>query len=268
VSVAMLTYVFERSHVRGSERLVLAVLADRADNRGVCWPGVADTARRAALSERQTRRVIRRLAGRGELIVLRRGGGLRRGGRGATNRALLRAGRSDDELRAIAGVLSGTAAPAAETRSPVSGFSGCRDGETLSCATAKPGPARPRNPVADDRKSRSRTTGEPSGKPAAEPSGEPPARSADDLSAVLQDERYRDNPHWAVQRLLLDAGCDTAFANEVAGRGASPERVADGIRAMRASGGRIANPGAWLRAWLQRNGERRYGRRGSAAITD
>jgi hypothetical protein len=59
-----------------SEKLVLLVIADHADDDGGnAYPSVARIARRASISERQTQRVIRQLCDEGFLIVEDRLGG-------------------------------------------------------------------------------------------------------------------------------------------------------------------------------------------------
>jgi hypothetical protein len=49
------------------ERLVLLALADRADEAGLCWPGVAWIARRVAASERSVQRCLAKLEADGWL---------------------------------------------------------------------------------------------------------------------------------------------------------------------------------------------------------
>lgn len=73
-----LTWIFEHSACKGSERLVLLTLADRANDAGVCWPSVADIGRRAGLSEAQARRVVHRLITNGFVALQTAGGGTRK----------------------------------------------------------------------------------------------------------------------------------------------------------------------------------------------
>lgn len=55
-------------------KLVLILLADMANESGVCWPGVALLARDAECDARQTQRHLRLLEGRGLLQITRRPG--------------------------------------------------------------------------------------------------------------------------------------------------------------------------------------------------
>lgn len=98
MSVAVSQAVWAKSAARGSALLVLLALADRANDKGECWPSVGDIARRTRLGERAVRKVLRGLVATGELRILRSGGGRKRSGAGWTNSYLVVAGRSDDEL--------------------------------------------------------------------------------------------------------------------------------------------------------------------------
>ncbi len=75
MSIPAMNYVFEKSPARGSARLVLLVLADRASDAGVCWPGVADVARRANMSRRQAERHIKGLLRCGQVELVQPGRG-------------------------------------------------------------------------------------------------------------------------------------------------------------------------------------------------
>ena len=81
MSVRWVQAVFERSRSRSGGRLVMLALADRANDDGVCWPGVADIARRANLSMDQTRRCLRNAEKLGELRI-KKGGGCDANGKG------------------------------------------------------------------------------------------------------------------------------------------------------------------------------------------
>lgn len=63
--------VLEHSKATLGSRLVLAVLAESADvDTGTCYPSLATIARRAGLSERQTRRCLRTLEDLGDIQTL------------------------------------------------------------------------------------------------------------------------------------------------------------------------------------------------------
>jgi hypothetical protein len=76
MSVNVLSWVLEHSESEGSDRLVLITLADRADpETWSAFPGVADVAARARVSERTVQRCLRSLEALGELRVeVQRGG--------------------------------------------------------------------------------------------------------------------------------------------------------------------------------------------------
>lgn len=75
MSVVWLQRVFELSQARGAAYLVALALADRADDAGRCWPGLADIARRARLTtERSARRALKQLVALGELQIQPGGG--------------------------------------------------------------------------------------------------------------------------------------------------------------------------------------------------
>ena len=67
MSVAMMTRVWELSLATEGCLLVLLAIADFADDQGRAWPSVRTLAKKARLSERQTRYVLRKLEQSGEL---------------------------------------------------------------------------------------------------------------------------------------------------------------------------------------------------------
>lgn len=68
--------VFKHSTMRGSARLVMAVIADACDDDGTnAWPSVDTIAARAGIDERYARRVIRQCEEAGELVVEVKTGG-------------------------------------------------------------------------------------------------------------------------------------------------------------------------------------------------
>jgi len=69
VSNAAITAVVDRSKARGIARLVLVVLADRADESGKTWCGTQDIARRANIGRANVARVLKDLCTLGELTV-------------------------------------------------------------------------------------------------------------------------------------------------------------------------------------------------------
>jgi hypothetical protein len=67
VSVLILSRAVEVQGLAASEKLVLLILANFADDGGRCWPSVATIARKANLTERGSRRIIRRLEEAGHI---------------------------------------------------------------------------------------------------------------------------------------------------------------------------------------------------------
>jgi len=75
VSVEVMRDVWERSQARGSARLVLLALADRADStRRRAWPSVANLAGMTRLSEAAVHRALRELVALGEVARVARSG--------------------------------------------------------------------------------------------------------------------------------------------------------------------------------------------------
>lgn len=69
MSNAAINAVVERSRSRGIARLVLVLLADRADDSGKTWCGTRDIAARANIGRANVARVLKELCGLGELAV-------------------------------------------------------------------------------------------------------------------------------------------------------------------------------------------------------
>lgn len=61
MSIKVTTWVWENGPETPVERFVLLALADFADDQGRCWPSVATIARRCCMSDRNARRILRRL---------------------------------------------------------------------------------------------------------------------------------------------------------------------------------------------------------------
>lgn len=75
MSIAVAARVKRESFVEGTARLILLLLADCADDSGVCWPGDARLAAEAGVQERQVQRHLRALEEAGEIVVLVKGRG-------------------------------------------------------------------------------------------------------------------------------------------------------------------------------------------------
>jgi len=61
VSVRIMTMVWDGGPSDPTDRFVLLAMADMADDDGKCWPSVARIAQRCCMSERNARRIIRKL---------------------------------------------------------------------------------------------------------------------------------------------------------------------------------------------------------------
>lgn len=66
--------VWENSNSVGNARLVLLVIADRANENGECWPSVADLVSRTKACERSVRGSLKELEDMGEISVVKNGG--------------------------------------------------------------------------------------------------------------------------------------------------------------------------------------------------
>jgi hypothetical protein len=69
VSVKVMSAVWERDDLDASERLVMLSLADHADDEGACYPSIKRLCERTSLAERTVQGTIKKLIGRGLLIV-------------------------------------------------------------------------------------------------------------------------------------------------------------------------------------------------------
>lgn len=70
MSIRVMTWVWDESRSRGTDRLVLLAIADSAsDSGGNAWPAVATLARKAGVDERTVQRSVKRLVKLGELAV-------------------------------------------------------------------------------------------------------------------------------------------------------------------------------------------------------
>ncbi len=61
MSIKIMAAMWEHGPTDGNELLVMLALADIANDEGVCWPSMATIGQRARMSERNARRVIRKL---------------------------------------------------------------------------------------------------------------------------------------------------------------------------------------------------------------
>ena len=61
MSIRIMAQVFDAGPTDKSERLVMLALADFCNDEGECWPAVASIARKAAMTERGARKILRRL---------------------------------------------------------------------------------------------------------------------------------------------------------------------------------------------------------------
>ncbi len=67
MSIEWMNRVLDQPEPKGTSRLVFLILADRADEEGICWPGVDYIAKRAAVSGRTVQRCLRELEDKGFL---------------------------------------------------------------------------------------------------------------------------------------------------------------------------------------------------------
>ncbi len=70
MSIRVMNRVWEQSQHKEGTLLVLLALADYADDNGVCWPAQPEIAKKARLTDRQIRNVLKDLIAEGELLFV------------------------------------------------------------------------------------------------------------------------------------------------------------------------------------------------------
>jgi len=95
MSVKVMSRVWDSASQGGSDKLMLLALADRADEDGICWPGMAYLAGKCGVTERQAQRTISKLAIRGEVYVETGGG------KGKTNSYFITVGLPAADIKEI-----------------------------------------------------------------------------------------------------------------------------------------------------------------------
>ena len=95
MSIQVMSRVWDKSGACESSLLVLLALADRANEDGVAWPGLATVSQCARINERHTRRILRRLEETGEIYVASGAG------RTHTSMYLVCVGLNADEIAGI-----------------------------------------------------------------------------------------------------------------------------------------------------------------------
>lgn len=93
MSINVMSRVWAKSKQKGSGLLLILALADNADDKGVCWPGLDYLHKKIRMSERQTRRLLDTLEATGEVFVQRGGNG-----RGDKTCYLIASGMGQDEI--------------------------------------------------------------------------------------------------------------------------------------------------------------------------
>lgn len=69
MSVRVLSDVWNHSKATGGDLLVLLAIADFADDKGLAWPAVETIAKKARMTDRNVRKILRRLEKSGDLVV-------------------------------------------------------------------------------------------------------------------------------------------------------------------------------------------------------
>ena len=121
MSIKIMQWVWDDGPQEATELLVLLAMADIADDEGLCWPSIARIARKCRMSDRNARRIIRRLEDGGWLLTREQRG------RNQTNRytiqkpdkkigQIVRADKCDTENRTNATVKPDTAMSAEPSR--------------------------------------------------------------------------------------------------------------------------------------------------------
>ena len=70
MSIRIMSRVWDHADSSLGELLVFLALADHANDKGFCWPGVEGLAKKSRLSERQTRYILRSLEAKGYIKTL------------------------------------------------------------------------------------------------------------------------------------------------------------------------------------------------------
>jgi hypothetical protein len=70
VSVEVTNRVWSYSTRKGSDLVLMLTLANRADEDGICWPGLQYLADKARVVARQARRMLRQLEAAKEIFTL------------------------------------------------------------------------------------------------------------------------------------------------------------------------------------------------------
>jgi hypothetical protein len=95
MSIRTMNRIWDTQTSPGTHRLLLMALADRADEDGICWPGVDYLSSKVQVKVRQVQKMLRDLESTGELFVQ-----INRG-RGRTNQYFVTVGLPDDEFLRI-----------------------------------------------------------------------------------------------------------------------------------------------------------------------
>lgn len=74
MSIKTMSRVWESSSLGGTELLLLLAVADFANDGGEAWPSVAALAKKIRMSERNTRYLLKKIEGSGELEILKNRG--------------------------------------------------------------------------------------------------------------------------------------------------------------------------------------------------
>lgn len=70
LSIKIMSWVLDHSPYEGKARLVHAVLADHANDQGICWPSQATIARRAGCSVEHVRVTVKQMIADGYLRII------------------------------------------------------------------------------------------------------------------------------------------------------------------------------------------------------
>lgn len=74
MSIKIMSLVWEKSQHKGSALLLMLALADHADDKGRCWPGMTSLALKTRMGRRNVVKLMERLEKSGEVVVEVRGG--------------------------------------------------------------------------------------------------------------------------------------------------------------------------------------------------
>jgi hypothetical protein len=193
LSIKVMTWVWDKSTSKGTERLVLLAIADAASDEGdQAWPSIATISKKCGgIGERTVQRSIQRLIGSGELEVTQVGSGRR----SSRYRVVMTEGRQNDTPANLTPQGGQFDAPGASNWHP-------RGGSSVTQPVLEPSPTRPVTTAARAAELFEqfwRIYPRKVAKGGARASFEKAIKRADPSVILAGAQRYRDDPNRSLQ---------------------------------------------------------------------